>query len=372
MTGVLSDIEANHSRDILVAVVDGNADHRAQVSRALTSFYRVADFGSTDQAMARLANHPPCVVLVDERAPPHGGQAFVRQVRADVAFRGVHVICTTQAGGSEHAAGPDAWLEKPFRRSTLLKTISALVNRSVEQKWEGLKPGHRDVLRNTVDVFNGISDLIERGEPLEYRAVNDACAPLVEAVSNNDYKLILQSVRGHDNYSYVHSLRVATLLSLFGYTIGLPKTDLQLLASGGLDHDIGKMSIPHEVLNKPGKLTPEEWGVMKSHVPRSVDHLLHSDVPRGVITIASQHHEKLNGAGYPAGLKGSELNELARMASIVDVFSALTDRRVYKPPMAPEQALALMSDQMGSELDMGLLKLFRGMLLEAASDSFAA
>lgn len=371
---ILSDMEADHSRNILVAVIDSNAEHRAQVARALTSFYRVVDFGSTDQALAGLAGHPPCVMLVDERAPPFGGAQFARSIRKEAAFNGVHVICTTKAGSMDRdgLAGPDAWLEKPFRRSSLLKTISGLVNKSVESRWDALKPRHRDTLRNTIEVFNGISDLIEKGEPLEYQVVADACAPLVDAVSNNDYKLILKSVRGHDNYSYVHSLRVATLLSLFGYTIGLKQTDLQLLASGGLVHDIGKMSIPHEVLNKPGRLTPEEWQVMRSHVSRSVDNLLHSDVPRGVITIAAQHHEKLDGTGYPAGLKGGELNELARMASIVDVFGALTDRRVYKPPMAPEDALTLMVDRMGSELDMNLLKLFRGMLLEAASESFAA
>jgi HD-GYP domain-containing protein (c-di-GMP phosphodiesterase class II) len=94
---------------------------------------------------------------------------------------------------------------------------------------------------------------------------------------------------------------------------------------------------------------------------------LHSchDLPKGIITIAEQHHEKLDGSGYPHGLAGNDLNRLARIASIVDVFSALTDRRVYKPPMEAETALNLMVERMASELDIKLLSLFRQMLLDA-------
>ena len=178
----------------------------------------------------------------------------------------------------------------------------------------------------------------------------------------------MDNVKGHDNYSYVHSLRVATLLSLFGHTIGLKGDDLSLLATGGLVHDIGKATIPQEVLNKPGRLNDAELEVMRSHVPRAIDYLsLCETLPKGVVTIAAQHHEKINGEGYPMGLRNGELNELARMASIVDIFSALTDRRVYKEPMAPEAALALMTDRMAGEIDLALLALFKGMLLDAVA-----
>ena len=93
---------------------------------------------------------------------------------------------------------------------------------------------------------------------------------------------------------------MATLLSLFGNVIGLPQSEQLLLASGGLLHDVGKMSIPHEVLNKPGRLTEEEFVVMKGHVDASVHYLMQNpEIPKGVITIAAQHHEKLDGTGYP-------------------------------------------------------------------------
>jgi putative nucleotidyltransferase with HDIG domain len=359
------------SRKILVAVIDAHAEHRQQVVKALTSFYQVADYPLFDKAMEELAATPPCVVLVDELAVPRGGGDPIRAIRR--MLPGVPIIRTlnrpvAQLGSA--AGDSDACLEKPFRRSSLIKTISGLVNRAVEGKWETLAPQYRDSLQRTVESFNNISDLIDRGEPLAYRDVNTACAPLVDAVSYHDFKVILDNVKGHDNYSYVHSLRVATLLSLFGHTIGLKGEDMSLLASGGLVHDIGKMTIPHEVLNKPGRLDDDELKVMRSHVPKSVDYLkLCETLPKGVITIAEQHHEKLDGTGYPRGLKGGQLNELARMASIVDIFSALTDRRVYKEPMAPEEALSLMTERMAGDIDQNLLILFKGMLLDAVSET---
>lgn len=172
-------------------------------------------------------------------------------------------------------------------------------------------------------------------------------------------------MRSHDNYTYAHSLQVATLLALFGHSLGLSKEEQAILASGGLLHDVGKMTIPNEVLNKPGRLTPAEFIVMKGHVEASIAHLERCpDLPKSILTIAAQHHEKLNGTGYPYGLNGKRLDELARMASIIDVFSALTDRRVYKPSMTAEAALQIMTDQMGSHLDMRLVGLFRQMLLD--------
>jgi HD-GYP domain-containing protein (c-di-GMP phosphodiesterase class II) len=267
--------------------------------------------------------------------------------------------------GDPRQIGADEILAKPFRRSELVRMVSRLVSRAVEARWESLPAGPREGLKRTVDLFNGVSDLIEKGEPLAYSSVQDACTPLIESVQNQDFQHILGGVKGHDNYSYVHSLRVGTILSLFGYNMGLRGDDLCMLASGGLVHDIGKMFIPFEILNKPGKLDEAEMQLMRSHVDRTAEYLKGcGTMPRGVSIIAEQHHEKLNGKGYPKGL--TDLNDLARMAAIADVFGALTDRRCYKPPMDPEEALKIMTGAMKEELDQHFLGLFREMLLDTA------
>jgi len=367
----LSPDERAASRKVLVAVIDASESHRRQVEHALTSFYRVATYSNSNEALADLRETPPCAVLVDKSAPPLGGYDFVRVLRREKLFSNVPVVFTNNADeASVHAAaiecGANAFLAKPYRRSSLFRAISQQVNKTVERQWDALPTLQRQALVGTMDVFNSISDVIEKGEPIAYTEVANACAPLVEAVGMREFKGILDGVRDHDNYSYAHSLGTATLLLLFGYTIGLKEPDLSRLGTAGLLHDIGKMSIPHEVLNKPGRLTPEEFEVMKRHVPLSLQYFAKCpDMPKNVITIAAQHHERLDGTGYPAGLKGNELNELARMAMIVDIFGALTDRRVYKPAMDAEHALAIMNTEMAPALDRQLMAMFREMLLDS-------
>jgi len=308
------------------------------------------------------------------RSPPLGGCAFISQLKREPLLAHIPTLLTSRheeavIADALQQCGADGCLTKPFRRSALIGAITGLVNRQVEADWDNLPERARAALKGTVQIFNNISDFIAAGEPVPFLSVKEACAPLVDAIGKNDFKSILNGVKEHDNYSYAHSLRVATLLSLFGHTLGLTQEDQLVLASGGLLHDAGKIAIPHEVLNKAGRLTAEEFTVMKSHVTETIKFLnITPDIPKPVIIIAAQHHEKLDGTGYPNGLKGEDLNDLARMASIVDVFSALTDRRVYKPAMAAEKALAIMTNEMGHHLDQHFLSLFETMLLDAVVD----
>lgn len=365
-------MEIKDPHRVLVGVIDRNESHRAQIARGLMSFYRVSGHGDLREGLATLRQTPPLAILVDENV---GGAEAVKRIRGDQLFGKTVLIATSDDRNSDFLAqarslGCHASLVKPFPRATAISLISSFVNKSVEDGWKRLSLSHRRALQSSLDTFNGISDLIDKGEAIGFAAVRDACSPLVDAVQRNDFKAILNGVKGHDNYSYVHSLRVATFLSLFGHAMGLKGDDLLVLSSGGLLHDIGKMSIPHEVLNKPGRLDADELVVMRSHVDGSVAYLAQCPtMPKGVAVIAGQHHEKLDGTGYPKGLKGGELNELARMAAIVDVFSALTDRRCYKPPMEPEKALDIIKTDMGTHLDQSMLRLFVDLLLSGAADA---
>lgn len=355
-------------------------DPKTQVdfTKILGSFYRVHVFDDANAAAAQMASVPTAAIVVDEIANPMNGVMALKELSRHPNLDNVPTVVTTGPDNKDFIRAAKKRsshivVEKPYVGSALLSALNGEVNVAVEKAWEAKPPVQRKALAGTVHLFHHITDLIDTGQPLPYGEVKDSCAPLVEAVQTNQYKGILSGVRDHDNYSYVHSLRVATFLSLFGHTIGMRGDELMLLSTGGLLHDAGKQSIPFEVLNKPGKLDDEEWRVMRSHVTRTVDFLGQSEgIPKGVMTIAAQHHEKLDGSGYPNGLKGSELNDLARMAAIVDVFGALTDRRVYKAPMTPEKALSIMTEEMANELDQKLLALFRDMLMDAASDETAA
>jgi len=352
-----------------VCVVDGNPSHGRQVASALASLFRVDHYQSASQALTAMRADPPAVVMVDETIPPKDGFAFITSLRREESFSRLPIIATSASdpglASSARQCGADLALRRPYRRSTLVKAISSLRNRDVELTWDALPPHQREALNGTMDVFNGLADAVASGDPIPFSAMAAGCRPLVEAVGKCDFKGILAGVKDHDDCTYVHSIRVATLLTLFGQAAGLPASDRIVLASGGLLHDVGKMAIPQGLLNKPGKLDDAEFAVIKGHVDTTV-RLLRAvtSIPEPVITIAAQHHERLNGKGYPHGLAGGQVDELARMAAIADVFSALTERRSYKAPIAADKALALMSE-MDGHLDQHLLRLFRGMLLDA-------
>ena len=360
------------SRKPLVYVIGGNDEYREELVQSLGGMYVVKAFKNTTEAQFACSAAIPVALIIDEVVPPRGGAGFIAAIRAGEATRHIPVVFTATKKNAEamaeaRSSGGVVVLAKPYWRSALLQAMSQGVNLGVEAEWEKIEPKQRLALKNTVASFNQIAKLIETGAPLPFGEIQDSCGPLVEAVASDNYKDILRGVQNHDNYSYVHSLRVATFLGLFGNVLGIKGDDLTTLTTGGLLHDIGKIAIPSEVLNKPGKLTDDEFSVMKSHVTFTIDHLDQSvDIPRGVVIIASQHHEKLDGSGYPNGLQGSELNQLARMASIIDIFGAITDRRVYKDPVAPERALDIMGN-MTAQLDQPLLSVFREMLLDAAT-----
>ncbi len=364
-----SDTQLIDQPHILIAA---HWDLRVETARCLTSFYRFLECSDISQALAVCRTRPPLCVLVGEKLPLTGGYDFVRLLRLDPQLAAIPVIVVVDVDDkrTRDAAmhcGANNIVTVPFDRGELVTKVSSLVNRGVEHKWKRLQPLQRQALSETLRLFNGISSFISEGRPIEYETVCEACEPLVEVVSKGNYKSMLRGIRDHDNYSYTHSMRVATYLAVFAHNLGLPRSEQTLLAAGGLLHDLGKMAIPHEILNKPGKLDNEELAIMRGHVPATVDYLKRwLDLPKGVMTIAAQHHEKLDGTGYPAGLAGKDLNRLARMAAIIDVFTALTDRRCYKPPIGPEVALTIMVEEMSSHLDMKLLRLFRQMLLDAA------
>jgi putative nucleotidyltransferase with HDIG domain len=355
-----------------VFIVDPLTRHRSDLAGALRAQYDVEEFADAQALTARLRTHRPSLILVDEATPPDGGGAAVRRLRESETTHSIPIVGMTRSGGSRfvsmlHDSGLGI-LIKPATLHTLYDVVTHAICQAVEDGWETLEENQRLALTQTIAVFRDLPDQIMNGEPIEYASIRESCAPIVTAVCNNQFSDLLHGVKGHDNYSYVHSVRIAVLLAHFGRELGLSGDDLLTLGTGGLLHDLGKVAIPHYVLNKPGRLTEEEWTVMRSHVDRSIELLdCIEHLPRGVMTIAAQHHEKLDGTGYPYGLKGRELNELARMAAIVDVFGALTDQRVYKPPHAPDAALDMMREMGPNHLDQHLLTLFRSMLLDTAT-----
>ncbi len=354
----------------LIAVMDSDRAHWNALGEKLKFYYEllILQSASTD-AFETVHTHKPELILVSPKVSPKGPIDAIQKLKEREPDLPIIFVAETEdpelIKDAMRCGAKDVVLNSEDRPVLIDKITKILVSNN-KKKWETLPEQSKTALKESSSIFAAISDVLITGETIEFEDIKDNCGSLVEVVESGDFTEIMDGVKMHDDYTYAHSMRVGTLLTMLGHAAGFSKNDLLIMSTGGLLHDVGKMKIPHEVLNKPGKLTEEEFEIMKSHVPKTVDYLEScGNIPKGVMIIAEQHHEKLDGTGYPYGLKASELNELARMSSVVDVFSALTDRRVYKPEMPSDKAMRIMEEEMCSgHLDPHYVKLFKVLLQE--------
>jgi diguanylate cyclase (GGDEF)-like protein/putative nucleotidyltransferase with HDIG domain len=160
-----------------------------------------------------------------------------------------------------------------------------------------------------------------------------------------------ESIEEKDRYTQGHCMRVADVACAVAAVSGIEGQSLFWFRIGALLHDVGKLVVPSEVLNKPGKLTPEEWALMKSHPSAGVDMLAGIEFPWDVRPLIESHHERWDGKGYPHGLKETEIPLSARILAVADVYDALTSIRSYKAAFTHEEALEIMRRDVGTAFD---------------------
>jgi putative nucleotidyltransferase with HDIG domain len=178
----------------------------------------------------------------------------------------------------------------------------------------------------------------------------------------------VHAVERRDFYTYGHSQHVAEYAKVLGEAIGLPEDELDKLYNGGLLHDIGKILIPDRVLLKPGKLTQEEYEIIKEHPIQGVNMIQHIASLQEYLPIVRHHHERLDGKGYPDGLKGENIPLLARIVCIADAFDAMTSKRVYRSNMPFQTALEELVRCSGTQFDPDLVAVFVKIIPEKYPD----
>lgn len=151
--------------------------------------------------------------------------------------------------------------------------------------------------------------------------------------------LSMARLKNHDDYTYLHSMAVCGLMISLGKKLGLDEQQQRRVGMGGLLHDVGKAAVPLEILNKPGRLTPEEMAIMRQHPIVGAQMLMEADADEDLLDITLHHHEKLDGSGYPHGLKGEEISLFSRMAAVCDVYDAVTSDRPYRKGWTPAEAM---------------------------------
>jgi putative nucleotidyltransferase with HDIG domain len=260
--------------------------------------------------------------------------------------------------------GINDYVVLPIEPHELRELAKKTLHQQVYSSWALLDPVKQKALTTSLKCFEKCFLHLRRGEPLPIEDITDSCEHIREAAALGGLNEWIDSLDRHHNYSFRHSMFVCGTLTYFAHSIGIRGADLELLTIGGLLHDIGKSKIPFEILDKPGKLDDQEWETMKLHPVYSRTILLNEqNLDKIIVTMATSHHEKLDGTGYPDGLSGSKIDDFVRMTTIADIYSALIDKRAYKGAMNSVEALDVMQLSR-DQLDPDLFRIFREYVLD--------
>jgi HD-GYP domain-containing protein (c-di-GMP phosphodiesterase class II) len=205
-----------------------------------------------------------------------------------------------------------------------------------------------------------VMDTVRMGMKLDLPQVETVVERMTDSVLRNKDALVsLARIKSRDEYTYLHSLSVAALCISFGQHLKLDTGQIKALGVGGLLHDIGKVRVPLEVLNYPGALTAAEFEVMKTHVAHGEQLLRETTgIDESSICVTCHHHERLDGTGYPEGLRGDQISQFGQLSAIVDIYDALSSERCYKSAMAPTEALRKLMEWSESYLNRGMVEQF--------------
>ena len=264
-----------------------------------------------------------------------------------------------------------------LRRGTRIRPsmVDALLRRGVQSIWVTdeifpdleIQTVVRDETINVTrhclaDIFKSAQD---HAAPTQSQALRLSAAlrsMVDDILQNDDVVANIAHLRTWDNYTFEHSVQVAILSVLVGKHLMMTEDQLVRLGTGAVLHDVGKVMVPQEILQKPASLTAEEFDVVKQH-PRLGWDLVHDGfqniMPTSSIVVL-QHHERLDGSGYPSHLKGDEIYVFSRVVAAADVFDAIRAERNYRPHYAPRRVLQIMQEEAGPKLDASAVQALLG------------
>ncbi|NWB85140.1 MULTISPECIES: HD domain-containing phosphohydrolase [Pseudomonas] len=205
-----------------------------------------------------------------------------------------------------------------------------------------------------------ILEAVDMGEPIQVDAVKAVVKDCVDSILRNPSALLwLTRIKFQDDYTAEHSLRVAMLSIALGRELGLPAVELEEIGVGAMLHDVGKLKVPSEILNKPSALTDQEYAIMKSHAMEGYTLLAsQAGVPVAALEVALSHHERLDGMGYPRGLSAEGIPFYARIVAVTDAYDAISSDRVYSKGRSTLESLRILFKAANSHFDEQIVSAF--------------
>jgi putative two-component system response regulator len=338
----------SEERKARVLVVDDEVVNRRLIEGMLTALgYAVTTACDGRDALEKARLAGPDVILLDILMPEVGGYEAARRLKADVATALIPIVMVTALNGLKDRvaaleAGADDFLSKPVDPGELGARVKSLVTvkRYHDQQRHYREELEAEVARRTGELSRALKTVKEASLDTIYRLARAA-----------EYR---------DDCTGSHLARVSRVAAAIARRMGLPPDQVETLLYAAPMHDVGKIAIPDSILLKPGKLTAEEWNTMKQHTTKGAAILSGSDsaLLKMAERVAISHHEKWDGSGYPAGLKGEAIPLAGRITAIADVFDALTSRRPYKEPFAVDTALTILRENRSVHFDPAVVDAF--------------
>ena len=313
------------------------------------------------------AHHVSGIVVDINLRSPESVQQVRNKLRGE-AYRSVprlFVLADALHHGSMQAwaLGATDTIARPFDAEDILQRIRAAfpdtVGFDASASGKALNRGIAAAQAVMVKMF----EKLPAGTPLRFSDILEAEGKILRAIKRTSLREWLGAVGRHHTDSYRHCLFVTGFAVAFAQHLGMREDDQRRLMRAALLHDVGKAFVPVAILDKPGKLTDGEMQVMRMHPRLGHDALsAEGSFPPEMLDVVLHHHELLDGTGYPNRLRGDQISDIVRLTTIVDIYSALVEKRAYRLPFTHARAFAVM-EEMGGKLDRHLLQAFRPVAL---------
>jgi putative two-component system response regulator len=296
-----------HNGRATILIADDDLSVQGTLSTLLADQgYQVLIAPDGKEALQRIRESPPDLCVIDYDMPKLNGLELCRAIKADPDTRLLPVVMLTGMSPEQEKlnaleAGVDEFLSKPVQPAELLAKIKSLLR-----------------VKSLVD------------------ALEDAEVVLFT---------LARTIEAKDKYTLGHADRVGRYAVLLGRALGYDADKLELLRKGGILHDIGKLGVPDHILQKEGPLDVHEWETMRRHPVMGCEICQRLKGMKEILPIIRHHHERLNGTGYPDGLKAQQIPDVVRVVNIVDIYDALTSRRSYKEAFPAAKAFRVMREE---------------------------
>lgn len=317
--------------DNILAVDDTPASLRLLTNILKEEGYEVRSAISGELALRAAISAPPDLVLLDIRMPQMDGYEVCRQLKEHPATRDVPVIFVSAVSETDEKVrgfglGAVDFVTKPYQRDELMARVRTHLELN--------------------SLRNHLEDLVQERTAALQESERKLRASLLESIT-----ALAAIVEMRDPYTAGHQRRVAQLAVAIAKEMQLSSEQIEGIQLASVVHDVGKLRVPAEILSKPGRLTALEFGLIKEHSQNGYEILKSIDFPWPIAKIVLQHHERLNGSGYPQGLSGDEILIEAKIVCVADVVESMKSHRPYRPGLGIDAALDEISRNKGTLFD---------------------